>query len=43
MVWDPFHVDADGNGLPAFVEFTWNADAVGEGVLQADAAVAATP
>jgi subtilisin family serine protease len=43
MVWDPFHVDADGNAVPAFVEFTWNADAVGEGVLQADAAVAATP
>lgn len=43
QVWDPFHVDADGNADPAFVTISWGADAVGEGVLQADAALALVP
>lgn len=43
QVWDPFHVDADGNADPSFITVSWNADAVGEGILQADGAVAATP
>jgi len=43
QVWDPFHVDADGNADPAFVTMSWGADATGSGLLQADAAVAATP
>jgi subtilisin family serine protease len=43
QVWDPFHVDADGNADPSFVTFTWGTDATGAGLLQADAALAATP
>jgi subtilisin family serine protease len=43
QVWDPFHVDADGNGDPSFVTFSWGADATGAGLLQADGAIAATP
>jgi subtilisin family serine protease len=43
QVWDPFHVDADGNADPSFVTFSWGADATGAGLLQADAALAATP
>jgi subtilisin family serine protease len=42
-VWDPFHVDADGNPDPSFVTYTWGADATGAGLLQTDAALAATP
>lgn len=43
QVWDPFHVDANGDADPSFVTFTWGADATGSGLLQADAALAATP
>lgn len=43
QVWDPFHVDADGNPDPSFVTFSWGADATGAGLLQVDAAIAATP
>ncbi|HEX6986210.1 MAG TPA: S8 family serine peptidase, partial [Planctomycetaceae bacterium] len=43
QVWDPFHVDGDGNADPSFVTFSWGADATGSGLLQADAALAATP
>ena len=43
QVWDPFHVDADGNADPSFVTMSWGADATGSGLLQADAALAATP
>lgn len=43
QVWDPFHVDADGNADPSFVTFSWGNDATGSGLLQADAALAATP
>jgi subtilisin family serine protease len=50
QVWDPFHVDADGNSAPGFYPVPWDTDcdgvacdAVGAGLLQADAAVAATP
>jgi subtilisin family serine protease len=43
QVWDPFHVDADGNADPSFVTMTWGADATGAGLLQVDAALAATP
>jgi subtilisin family serine protease len=43
QVWDPFHVDADGNADPSFVTVSWGADATGSGLLQADAALAATP
>jgi subtilisin family serine protease len=43
QVWDPFHVDADGNPDPSFVTFSWGDDATGAGLLQADAAIAATP
>jgi subtilisin family serine protease len=42
-VWDPFHVDADGNADPSFVTFSWGDDATGAGLLQVDAALAATP
>jgi subtilisin family serine protease len=42
-VWDPFHVDADGNPVPSFVTFSWGANATGSGLVQADAAIAATP
>jgi hypothetical protein len=37
QVWDPFLA------TPGWSTISWNADAVGEGVLQADAAIAATP
>ena len=43
QVWDPFHVDADGNADPSFVTMTWGDDATGAGLLQVDGAVAATP
>jgi subtilisin family serine protease len=43
QVWDPFHVDADGNADPSFVTFSWGTDATGAGLLQADDALAATP
>ncbi|HET7472893.1 MAG TPA: S8 family serine peptidase [Candidatus Limnocylindrales bacterium] len=43
QVWDPFHVDADGNADPSFVTMSWGTDATGAGLLQADAAIAATP
>jgi subtilisin family serine protease len=43
QVWDPFHVDADGKADPSFVTMSWGTDATGAGLLQADAAVAATP
>ena len=43
QVWDPFHVDADGNADPSFVTMTWGADATGAGLLQVDTAIAATP
>jgi subtilisin family serine protease len=43
QVWDPFHVDADGNPDPSFVTFSWGTEATGSGHLQADAALAATP
>lgn len=36
MVWDPFHA----NG-PGFYEVSWGADAAGEGLVQADLAIAA--
>jgi len=42
-VWDPFHEDADGNAVPSFVTFSWGANATGSGLVQADAAIAATP
>jgi subtilisin family serine protease len=43
-VWDIAHTDADGNPLPAgFYEFSWGLNAVGSGLIQADAALAATP
>jgi subtilisin family serine protease len=42
-VWDPFHVDAAGNPDPAFVTFSWGADATGWGLVQADATLAAVP
>jgi subtilisin family serine protease len=43
QVWDPFHVDADGNADPSFVTFSWGDDATGAGLLQVDGAIAATP
>jgi subtilisin family serine protease len=43
QVWDPFHVDANGNADPSFVTMSWGTDATGAGLLQSDAAVAATP
>ena len=43
QVWDPFHVDADGDADPSFVTMTWGDDATGAGLLQVDGAVAATP
>jgi subtilisin family serine protease len=42
-VWDPFHVDADGDADPSFVTMSWGVDATGAGLLQVDAALAATP
>lgn len=43
QVWDPFHLAADGSADPSFVTFSWGDDATGAGLLQVDAAVAATP
>lgn len=43
LVWDPFHVDADGNPDPSFVTYSWGSNATGSGLVQADAAIAATP
>jgi subtilisin family serine protease len=43
QVWDPFHLDADGNADPSFVTMSWGDDATGAGLLQVDAALAATP
>jgi len=43
QVWDPFHVDADGNADPSFVTMSWGADATGSGLLQADRAITMTP
>ncbi len=39
QVWDPFRV-VDGAASPGFVTVTWPANAAGEGLLQADLAVA---
>ena len=43
QVWDPFHVDADGNADPSFVTFSWGSNATGWGLVQADATLAAVP
>ena len=43
QVWDFFDDDADNGGVPDWDTISWGGDAVGEGVLQIDDALASLP